>query len=79
MANLTKEQIQRLNEDIKNGATLTTVHNSRYHFIIKVNSEAIVIQSMIAEDQDKGVIINLNDLRNEYENQKDNQCNSENN
>lgn len=68
MANkLSKEQIQKLNEDIKNGTTLTTVHNSRYHLIVKINAEAICVQSMIQEDSDKGILINLKDLRDAFD------------
>ena len=63
MAKLSNEQIQRLNNDLKHGVTLTTIHNTRYHFIIKVNPEAITIQSMLAEDNDSGFIINLADIR----------------
>lgn len=67
MAKLSKEQIAVLNNDINNGTILTAVHNSRYHFIIKINTECVVIQSMLAEDSDKGLIINLKDLRNEFD------------
>lgn len=70
MAKLTKEQIAKLNNDINEGTTLTTVHNSRYHMIIKVNTECVVIQSMEADDKDKGLLINLKDMRNELNSQR---------
>ena len=63
MAKLSQEQIQRLNQDLEHGVTLTTIHNTRYHFIVKINPEAITIQSMLAEDSDSGFIINLSDMR----------------
>lgn len=70
MAKLTKEQIVKLNDDINNGTILATVHNSRYHLIVKVNPECIVIQSMESEDNDKGLLINLKDFRTELNSQR---------
>lgn len=67
MNKLTEVQIKRLNNDLKHGITLTTVHNSRYHLIIKVNTEAVVIQSMLAENNDKGIIMNLEQLANLFD------------
>lgn len=64
---LSKEQIQRLNECIKNGTILTTVHNTQYHLILKINAEAICIQSMIADQNDRGLLINLSDVRNAFD------------
>lgn len=72
MAKLTKEQIQELNKQINSGTTLTTVHNTKYHFIIKINTEGIVVQSMLADDMDKGIMLNLEMLRNEYDNSRTN-------
>ena len=70
MAKLTKQQIAKLNDDINNGTTLTAVHNSRYHFVIKINTECIVIQSMLSEDEDKGFLINLADVRDDFDKQR---------
>lgn len=63
MAKLSKEDIQRLNKQINDGTILCTVHNTSYHLIVKVNTECIVLQSMEAEDKDKGLVINLRDFR----------------
>lgn len=68
MAQLTKEQMQKLNDDLKNGTILATIHNSRYHLIVKVNAEGIIIQSMLAEDNDMGILLNLGDIRKEFDN-----------
>ena len=70
MAKLTKQQIAKLNDDINNGTILTVVHNSRYHFIIKINTEGIIIQSMLAEDKDRGFLINLADVRNDFDKER---------
>lgn len=70
MAKLTRQQIAKLNEQVNNGTILTTVHNSSYHLSIMVNTECVVIRSMLAEDNDKGLLINLSDFRNELENSK---------
>lgn len=62
MAQLTKEQIAQLNDDLAHGVTLTTIHNTRYHLIVKVNTEGILVQSMLAEHQDKGIMLNMADI-----------------
>lgn len=66
MATLSKEQMQQLNQDLKNGTILATIHNSRYHLIIKVNPEGILVQSMLAEDNDMGIVFNCADIRESF-------------
>lgn len=65
MAKLSKEQIAKLNSQVNEGITLTEVHNTAYHLVVKVNTECIVIQSMESADQDRGLLINLKDFREE--------------
>ena len=72
MANLTEEQIKEINSQYKNGAIFTEVFNTKYGVILKINTEAIVIQSMVQEDNNKGIIINLADLRKSFDDDRSN-------
>lgn len=63
MAQLTNEQIKSLNEKLQNGAILVDVLDTTHAFSIKVNTECIVITSMLAEDKERSLLINLADVR----------------
>lgn len=78
MAKLTKEQIAKLNAQVNEGITLTEVHNTAYHLVVKVNTECIVIQSMEAADEDRGLLINLKDFREELNKKREDNENKEN-
>ena len=63
MAQLTNEQIKSLNEKLQSGAILVDVIDTSHSFSIKVNTECIVITSMLAEDKERSLLINLADVR----------------
>lgn len=78
MANLTEEQIKEINLQYKNGAIFTEVFNTKYGVLLKINTESIVIQSMIQEDNNKGIIINLADLRKSFDDDRTNKAEDQN-
>ncbi len=76
MAQLTKEQRENLEKQFNAGSTFTSVVNTSYHLNVKVNTEAIVITSMIADDNDRTIIINLNDVRNAFDKDREDRENA---
>lgn len=63
MGKLSNEQIKSLNEKVQSGAILVDVIDTTHAFSIKVNTECIVITSMLAEDKERSLLINLADVR----------------
>lgn len=67
MAKLTDEQIERIQKSASEGASFTSIVNTRYHVCVKVNTEAVVMTSMLADDNEKSIIINLADVRTAFD------------
>lgn len=67
MATITKEQQEKIQKQFTSGACFTSIVNSAYHINVKVNTEAIVITSMLADDNERTIIINMNDVRTAFD------------
>lgn len=67
MATITKEQQEKIQKQFTSGACFTSIVNTAYHINVKVNTEAIVITSMLADDNERTIIINMNDVRTAFD------------
>ena len=70
MAQLTNEQIRELNEKVTSGTCLVDICNTRHHISCRVNTECVVLTSLLEGDLDSAIVINLADVRKAFDDKR---------